>query len=85
MAIDHGWDAPGTVDFEVRHPSRGDSVAGCLPLFITHRLMGLMEMAAVLPKCLLFPHLLCMTTELSHVVTVRLLFPVQINEYSFGC
>lgn len=31
------------------------------------------------------PHLLCMTTELSRVVTVCLLFPVQINEYSFRC
>lgn len=33
----------------------------------------------------LFSHLLCMTTELSRVVTVCLLFPVQINEYSFSC
>lgn len=36
-------------------------------------------------KVPLLPHLLCMTAELSHVVTVCLLFPVQINEYSFGC
>lgn len=48
-------------------------------------LMGLMEIVAALSKCLPFPHLLCMATELSHVVTVCLLFPVQINEYSFSC
>ena len=71
------------MDSEARHLSPGMLWLLASPL--PHQRVGLMDGAAALSKCPKSPPLLCMTTELSRVVTVCLLVPVQINEYSFSC